>query len=277
MPDFLRQFGENIMGLVPIAALFLALAAITKRHAIFDAWRRCRRESVTNLSIALFDALVILPLVAIPAFWLVNMIGVPDRLTAFWNSMPLALTCVIAVLVGDLIGYWRHRLEHSAVLWSIHATHHSDEAMNWLTLVRMHPGNRFTTVTIDMTLLALSGFPPVAVVLNSLVRHWWGFFIHADLPWTLGWVGRWLISPAAHRVHHARDEQLAGYNFATIVTFWDRIWGTYRDAGDFLDVPTGIQSGSLPFHGEMLRPIVALRDFITNRQSKHRAAIIPPA
>ena len=31
---------------------------------------------------------------------------------------------------------------------------------------------------------------------NNIVRHAWGFFIHADLPWTLGPAGSVFISPS---------------------------------------------------------------------------------
>lgn len=278
MLEALIQSGEALVRLLPVAVFFIALAAITKRRRILDAWRQCRRESMTNLAIAIFDTVVLLPLIAIPALWLVESVGVPVAIAAFWKSMPLALACVAAVLMGDFIGYWRHRLEHLRPLWPAHSTHHSDQTMNWLTLVRMNPLNRLSTVTIDMTLLTLCGFPPVAVIFNFLVRNWWGFFIHADLPWTLGWVGRWAISPAAHRVHHARDERLSGYNFATVFTFWDRIWGTYRDPRDLLGIPTGIESGSLSFVGELLRPVIATHHFLAYKwRSKRLLPITPPA
>ncbi len=67
--------------------------------------------------------------------------------------------------------------------------HHSDTDMTWLTLSRFHPINRITTALIDTFFLALLGFPTWALVANNLVRHYYGEFIHADLPWTYGRFG----------------------------------------------------------------------------------------
>lgn len=260
MLEMSERLREAALALLPVAGFFVALAVITKKRAVLAAWRRCRRETLTNLALTGFDVLFVLPLVSIPAHWLTA--HSPFALSpAFWSGVPLIVTCLAAILVGDLVGYWRHRLEHSRLLWPAHATHHSDEAMNWLTLMRMHPLNRLSTVTIDVVALGLLGFPPAAVVVNLAVRNWWGFFIHADVRWTMGPLARVVISPAAHRVHHARDEHLAGSNFATVFSFWDRCFGTWHDPRRLLGVATGIEAGSSGFTGELLRPAAACRRF----------------
>ena len=116
----------------------------------------------------------------------------------------------IAIFAGDFVGYWRHRLEHTALLWPGHAIHHSDTAMTWTTGLRFHPINRLTTALIDTSVLALLGFPVWALIANNLVRHYYGLFIHMDLPWTYGPLGRVLVSPAMHRWHHIRVANGAG-------------------------------------------------------------------
>ena len=60
-------------------------------------------------------------------------------------------------------------------------------------------------VAIDTSLLAMLGFPTWALVANSLVRHYYGEFIHADLPWMYGRFTSLFVSPVMHRWHHARD------------------------------------------------------------------------
>ena len=43
-------------------------------------------------------------------------------------------------LLGDLLIYWGHRLQHhSALLWRFHAVHHSAEHLDWLAAHREHP------------------------------------------------------------------------------------------------------------------------------------------
>lgn len=239
----------------PFALFFFLLALLTKRRAgaVADA-RRAFGEWRTNLLIFLFDTLVILPYVALPSVWIGAQLGAPAALTSFWQGIPTAATGIAAVVVGDYIGYWRHRLEHHPILWRFHATHHSDRELSWFSLNRMHPVNRLTTVTIDLTLLGLAGFPLWAVALNGVVRTSWGYLIHADLRWTFGSAGGLFISPSAHRWHHVRDEVMAGKNFATVFALWDRIHGTYQPSPEPCREPTGVEGHCGGFLFEIMQP-----------------------
>ena len=118
-------------------------------------------------------------------------------------------------MLGDFFGYWRHRAKHSRWLWPAHAIHHSDTQLAWLSLERMHPIDRIGSLA-DMVILSALGLPLWALAANALVRHYWGYLIHADVPWTLGKVGWVINSPAMHRWHHARDVEGSGHNFATV-------------------------------------------------------------
>jgi sterol desaturase/sphingolipid hydroxylase (fatty acid hydroxylase superfamily) len=148
-----------------------------------------------------------------------------------WSAWPFAFVALLAIIAGDFIGYWRHRLEHTRWLWPSHAVHHSDTEMTWLALARFHPVSRLATLLIDNAFLFLLGFPPEAMLVNNLVRHYWGHFIHADLPWTFGPLGKIIVSPAMHRWHHALDRRAHDTNFATIFAVFDRLFGTYRVPG----------------------------------------------
>jgi sterol desaturase/sphingolipid hydroxylase (fatty acid hydroxylase superfamily) len=53
-----------------------------------------------------------------------------------------------------------------------------------------------------------------------------GTLQHANLRWTFGPVGRVLVSPAYHRLHHAPDIQDA--NLGVVLTIWDVLAGCAR-------------------------------------------------
>lgn len=274
MMQWLQISVDAWAAVVPFALFFCALALLTKKRtrAIADA-RRAFGEWRTNFLIFLFDTLVILPFVAFPGAWIGAQLGAPAALSAFWADAPLALTGIAAIVAGDYIGYWRHRLEHHPLLWPFHATHHSDREMNWFSLNRMHPVNRLTTVTIDLTLLGLAGFPFWALALNAVVRTSWGYVIHADLRWTFGPAGQLFISPSAHRWHHVRDEAMAGKNFATVLTLWDRMHGTYQPSLEPCREPTGVEGYSGGFLFEMLQPV----GMISNKEDDAAKANDRPA
>ena len=156
-----------------------------------------------------------------------------------WASLGPGVALALTVFVGDFTSYWRHRLEHTRWLWPTHAIHHSDTEMTWLTGNRFHPVNRLVTTVVDNIVLAMLGAPPWTIAANELIRHYYGEFVHADLPWTYGPLGAIFVSPAMHRWHHAREVTGSGSNFATVFSIFDRLFGTLHLPGP-CRVPLGV-------------------------------------
>ena len=271
--------------LAPIAlallwpALGFALLAFAARGvASFRTARAAAGEVRVNLTLYVFDALLIAPslglMAAVIAAWL-NSNGLVLVSASTWNTLPAWTVLFIALFVGDFVGYWRHRLEHTAPLWPSHAVHHSDTAMTWTTLHRFHPINRLTTTLIDSGALALLGFPPWVVLANALTRHYYGMLVHMDLPWTFGPLGRVLVSPAMHRWHHVRDSKHAGKNFATLFSVFDQAFGTYHLPGPCtapLGVPDEMGRGVI---GQLLYPLRAAWRLIPRTRAAKRSPATP--
>jgi sterol desaturase/sphingolipid hydroxylase (fatty acid hydroxylase superfamily) len=233
---------DAVIALIIPTVFFVALALIMKRGEAWAAAKRGAHEARINLGYYFLDALFVLPVlgivtVAIGVF--VQNAGLIVVSANWWLAIGTYPTVFFAVFLGDFIGYWRHRLEHTRWLWPTHAIHHSDEEMTWLTLNRFHPINRVTTTIIDSVFLMAMGLPAWAVIANSLVRNYYGYFIHADLPWTYGPLGKVFVSPAMHQWHHAKDIEYAGTNFATVFSIFDRVFGTFALPGP-CTVPLGI-------------------------------------
>lgn len=219
-----------VQGLIYPALFFFCLAFIIKRGSVFRDIRRALPETVLNVKIIFFNIVFTVPLIVFFSTFLANfwhssglVLYSPDD----WSEWPAFATILFAVVIGDFVGYWRHRLEHNSVLWPFHAVHHSDTEMTWFSLERFHPVNRLTTFAIDSSALLILGFPPFAVVANSLVRHYYGYFIHADLPWSYGRLNILFVSPAMHRWHHSSDKVAFDRNFATVFGLWDWAFGTH--------------------------------------------------
>lgn len=240
LPDILSPLPAFVVEMTVCAAVFALLAVAVKgrRRALADTDRAIGEVRI-NLVLAVIDRLAVGPMVAgvtASAVLLVREAGLASAntwLAGLWP--PVAL--LLAVIVGDFTGYWRHRAQHSRWLWPAHAVHHSDRHLHWLSLERMHPVDRLGTA-IDTIVLGALGFPAWALVANALIRHYYGYAIHADVPWTFGRASWVLNSPAMHRWHHAR-EITTGCNFATVFSVWDRMFGTYHQPGP-CEVPLGI-------------------------------------
>lgn len=252
--DILRSEFAN---LAPLALLFGVLAYVTKRRAILAALARARGEIATNLALLLVNAVVVGPLVLAPILTGQSLLPRPEGLADLWQAMPGVVSVIAAVLLIEFAAYWRHRFEHAPMLWPVHATHHADEAMTWLSVRRKHPLGELLGVLIDNLPAILLGLPFWAIAVAVLIRGWWGYFIHADVPWTMGPLGKIFISPAAHRLHHIRDEDLMGTNFGNMLTIWDQVFGTYLDPAPYVNCKTGIAEGTRDAWGELARPFEA--------------------
>ncbi len=160
---------------------------------------------------------------------------VPDEVHEWVADLPLWLRLVAAFVVGEVGFYWGHRWTHQIpLLWRFHSVHHSAEEIDWLVNTRGHP--------IDMVFVRLCGFVPmyalglaqplagqkvdVVPLLVMLIATMWGFFLHANLRWRLGWLGLVISTPAFHHWHHTNDEHI-NRNYASMLPFMDRLFGTW--------------------------------------------------
>lgn len=254
MEEMLTTGRATLLALLPIAAFFLALSAITKRGSLARAWRTARPEAATNCGLYILNYVILAPLFILAARAVADVVPGIEALTAHWNALPEPVAVLGAIVAIDVVAYWRHRLGHTRAIWRWHATHHADEALNWFSVTRKHPVDKLLEMTLDSILALALGVPVWAIVVANIVRGWWGYFIHADVPWTLGPLRRVLVSPAAHRLHHARDEALMGTNFANTFAFIDLVFGTFADPAPHVNCATGIAEGTRGTLGELARP-----------------------
>ena len=143
------------------------------------------------------------------------------------SAMPPWLQILSIIAVADFVGYWSHRWRHSYnYLWVFHSIHHSQTKLTVFTNYRFH--------FVDETLLRLWMFIPFQMLGTSVAIWLWLDFItawilllqHSEWDWTYGPLGRIFVSPAFHRIHHAKDERLHNKNYAMLFSFWDDFFGT---------------------------------------------------
>ncbi|HZY68007.1 MAG TPA: sterol desaturase family protein, partial [Devosia sp.] len=128
---------DSVLVLVLPTVFFAGLALILKRGEALAAARRAAHEIRLNLSFYFLDVLFVVPVLGLITIAVgavtagVGLVLVPP---GWWLAIGTYPTLFMAVFLGDFIGYWRHRIEHTRWLWPTHAIHHSDEEMGFLTL-----------------------------------------------------------------------------------------------------------------------------------------------
>lgn len=153
-----------------------------------------------------------------------------DRLA----GLPVAAQFAVLFVVMDLMSYLAHRLSHRVrLLWLFHSIHHSQPRLTAFTNFRFHLGDVLFRMFVQFPVYVLLGSPTLAGVplvwLTVLASVLLEGLAHCDLAWRFGPLGRVLVSPAFHRVHHSVEARHHDRNYGIALSVWDRLFGTAAD------------------------------------------------
>lgn len=141
--------------------------------------------------------------------------------------LPAAAHFVLLFVVMDGINYWVHRALHaSRILWAFHSVHHSQEVLTPLTNFRFHFADIFVRTLVQFVPGLLLGTPAGVWVPSIWIQTSLEALAHSDLDWSYGPLGRLLVSPRFHRVHHSVEARDYNRNFGSSFAFWDAFFGT---------------------------------------------------
>jgi len=168
----------------------------------------------------------------------------------------LAFT-VIFFIAYDFGRFVAHSLLHDVpVLWQFHKVHHSAAVLTPMTAFRAHPldllimawGGVIMSGFIAWCFNHLSGGRVDAYMFMGLNILFWVSNLMGNLRHTHVWltygpvIGKWLISPAHHQLHHSSEERHLGCNRGFDIALWDRLYGTlYVPSGPEEDFSIGIK------------------------------------
>ena len=221
---------------------------------------------------------------AILAYQAVTNGIIETLVTAFGQPSPSMLPALVTNGIVTLIlflayelGYWfNHWLSHRVpVLWEFHKVHHSAEVLTPLTNFRVHP----IYAWIFANILALS-----AAIANGFANYFFGntayqyaladtniilvFFIHVYVHlqhshvWIsfTGLLGRVLVSPAHHQIHHSSNPKHFNRNYGSCLALWDWMFGTlYVPSKEPEKLSFGVEPDHFPAHtitGELIAPFI---------------------
>lgn len=128
--------------------------------------------------------------------------------------------------------YWWHRLRHVNGFWHVfHQIHHSASRIEVATSFYKHPVEIVVNSVIGSVFLyTVLGASPETGAWYALFAATGEYFYHANLK-SPRWLRYFIQTPELHSVHHQRG--LHDGNFGDL-TIWDRLFGTYRDAVEFV-------------------------------------------
>jgi sterol desaturase/sphingolipid hydroxylase (fatty acid hydroxylase superfamily) len=141
------------------------------------------------------------------------------------------------------------------VLWRFHELHHSQEDLNALTVFRTHP---FIHVSYLLALVPGLVLLNNGVVSMTVLIVYGGIvaFAHSNTNLGFGPLGRILVSPNYHRIHHRLDGA-QDVNLGFALTIWDQLFHrAIFPTSETIRIDTGIpgrplaveQAGPRPRH-----------------------------
>jgi alkylglycerol monooxygenase len=212
--------------LVMAMAVFITPIVIDAAVAAVRRRKRYRLNDVlANLTLSLLTV-VGTALAAGLTLWVYVRVQAWFTLATLSTGSPL--TWLIGFLTYDFFYYWAHRMHHEiAVLWGVHAVHHSGEDMNYGLAVRQSALGDLTTWVFFLP-LAIIGVPPEVYLGVAGIQLFYQYFIHNTYVPALGVLEYILVTPSQHRVHHGRNTQYCDTNYGNILVLWDRLFGSYQ-------------------------------------------------
>lgn len=167
-------------------------------------------------------------------------------------GMPLWLHACAVVLVLDVWTYWWHRANHRIpLLWRFHRMHHSDPWMDVTSARRFHPGEIVLSSLLRVPLIVLLGIHLWELVLYELLMGIVVDFHHANiaLPAPVDRLLRMVIvTPAMHKVHHSRIQSETDSNYTSLLSVWDRMFGSFRLRSDLRAIRIGLDGWDEAWH-----------------------------
>jgi sterol desaturase/sphingolipid hydroxylase (fatty acid hydroxylase superfamily) len=157
-----------------------------------------------------------------------------DRGYGLFNKVGLwrPLEILLAVLLLDLVIYGQHVAFHKVpALWRIHRMHHTDLDIDASTGLRFHPVEMVLSLALKLGAVIALGAAPLAALLFEVILNGITLFNHGNL--ALGakldaMIRAVIVTPDMHRIHHSADRAETDSNYGFNLSWWDRLFGTYR-------------------------------------------------
>lgn len=221
---------------------------------------------------------------------LLNVLGAASTLPSP-RGLALIGLCAVLFLAQDFGTYVAHRLSHRVhLLWAFHRVHHSAEVLTPFTLVRKHPVYDAFSLCVDLVLVAplqglviylfggntntavIAGVNIAFAVFNLLAAN----LRHSHIWLSFGpWLGRVLVSPAAHQVHHSKAPRHWDRNYGEVLAVWDWMLGSLYLPREREDLEFGLSEGRQPhptlWHS-MVEPFVFARGVHTHEPDSSQEA-----
>jgi sterol desaturase/sphingolipid hydroxylase (fatty acid hydroxylase superfamily) len=217
---------------------------------------RLFRNAGLWLVVAVASPLIVAPITAVGA----NHVLWQRDPSLVLGASGLAIVVVDLVLL-DLWTYWLHRAYHRVpIMWRLHEVHHRDEFLDTTSAVRFHLFEVVLSAALRLIPIMVLATPLTTVIFFEALLLSAAFFHHSNLRLPpsfermLSWV---VVTPSIHWVHHHAVRADTDSNYASILSIWDRLFGSRSRTERTPGMKIGAEGvEELSFLGLLLSPLV---------------------
>ena len=225
-------------GMIVISALavMLALDRLMPAARVIGGLKRVAK----NLSFPVINAVlswaVVVPLSALATSYALGWRPL------WWSGWPGLL---LDLLILDCWIYWWHRANHEVpFLWRFHEVHHLDEFLDASSALRFHFGEVLLSALVRALVIFLLGVPLLTVVVFETLLALLTMFHHSNIrlaPRLEQALAKVIVTPSIHWVHHHAIRRDTDSNYATLLSVWDRLFGSRSPTQRTPEMPIGVE------------------------------------
>lgn len=221
--------------IVFVAGLFIFLAVETFFPS--RSWRESRLKRIAfHSAVAGLNTVIIRVVAYVPFLLWIVYVEEEGWGISRWLGLVGWTEIIVSLVVLDFFDYIWHRMNHRVgILWRFHKAHHADTAMDVTTALRFHPTELLVSALMKALWVVIWGPTVVAWFLFEGLISLCAQFHHSNIDFPdkmerwLSWI---IVTPRFHASHHAVDRRYGDANFSTIISIWDRLFGTYSQPAD---------------------------------------------
>ena len=158
--------------------------------------------------------------------------------------------------------FWHMANRRIGFLWRFHRAHNSDVEMDTTTALRFHPGELVLYTFFRLPVVILLGISFAQLVFFEAMLNLSTLFHHSNLAVPEQWdrmLRAVMVTPNMHRVHHSVERFETDSNFTSLLSVWDRAYGTFRTREDThtitIELPSFRESKYQRLWGFLITPL----------------------
>lgn len=169
---------------------------------------------------------------------------------ALFHVLSPAAAGVLSFLLLDIYRYGWHVMMHmTSIGWRFHRVHHCELTMNISTAYRFHVVEVLASNVPMVFLIWLFGIDLVPYLIYGSLFAAVEAFQHSN--WALSpkvdkFLRYFIVTPNHHRVHHSEIVKETDSNYGSLLTIWDRLFGTFCYIRDTQTIKIGLTEAPKP-------------------------------